>query len=594
MVTAEDGISTNTYVVKVTRLQPEQILPDTGGNSTVNNTFNQVIITSPTQAVNVTVPAGTTSTSSIAYAGLISGGTGTIPQTSINSPLANVQIPAGTVVTGSSNTWDGVIYAPAVSTYNLPAVPGEITTVGLIIEVGSESNSLAFSKGVRLLLPGQAGMRVARVHGSVYKEITSVGSADTQAAGDALPTDGAFKMNTGADMVIWTKAFSRFITFTQTTDLNVAIVASDKDALTADLIKGANQDLAHIMSSLTNPLPATLPGGSAVTWTSSNLAVVSADGQTLSRPVMGMPAPTAMLTATIKKGLITDTKTFNLTVLPLSNQAPTLAAIANQPAICFTPAMQRIALTGISAGPESGQSTSLSVSSNNPNLLSQLSVTSNGSTGTITYMPIPGASGTATITVIAKDNGGTAGSGIDSISRSFTVSINPLPLINISNSAGNTLSKGNTAVLTASGGTGYSWATATGIISGQNTPVLTVRPAVTTSYTVTVINALGCTSSQSITVNVLDDYQALDAMNIMTPNGDGKNDFLVIKNLDYYPEHTLRIFDRTGRVIYQKVNYQNDWDGSFKGSSLAEGTYYYVVDFGAGKTKLKGFVSIVK
>src|SRR5690606_11595289 len=129
--------------------------------------------------------------------------------------------------------------------YDLPVVPGEVTTVGLIIEVGSETNSLSFNKGVRLLLPGQAGMRVARVHGSVYTEITAVGSSDTQAAGDALPADGAFKINAGADLVIWTKAFSRFITFSQATDLNVAIVASDKDALTEDLIKGANTDLNH-------------------------------------------------------------------------------------------------------------------------------------------------------------------------------------------------------------------------------------------------------------------------------------------------------------------------------------------------------------
>ncbi|HEY1060106.1 MAG TPA: cadherin-like beta sandwich domain-containing protein [Daejeonella sp.] len=594
IVTAEDGKSTNTYVVKVTRLQPEQILPDTGGNSTVNNTSNQVLITSPAQAVTVTVAAGTTAAPSISYGNLISGGTGTIPQTSINSPLANVQIPAGTVVTGSNSTWNGVIYAPAVSSYDLPVVPGEVTTVGLIIEVGSETNSLSFSKGVRLLLPGQSGMRVARVHGLVYTEITAVGSSDTQAAGDALPAEGAFKINVGADLVIWTKAFSRFITFTQTTDLNVAVVASDKDALTEDLIKGANTDLNHITTTLTNPLPATLPGGSEVSWTSSNAAIISADGQTLNRPLMGLPNPLVTLTATVKKGLITDTKTFNLKVLPLANLAPTLGPIVNQPAICPAPVLQSIALSGISAGPESGQSTTLSVSSNKPDLLNQLSVTSNGSTGAITYMPVPGASGTAIITVIVKDNGGTEDGGTDAISRSFTVTINPLPSIHISNSAGNSLSKGNTAVLTASGGTEYSWVTQSGIINGQNSAVLTVRPAKTTSYTVKVTSAMGCISSHSITVNVIDDYQALEAMNILTPNGDGKNDYLVIKNLDYYPDHSLRIFDRSGRIIYQKVDYQNDWDGSFEGSPLAQGTYYYVIDFGAGKNRLKGFVSIVK
>jgi gliding motility-associated-like protein len=61
-----------------------------------------------------------------------------------------------------------------------------------------------------------------------------------------------------------------------------------------------------------------------------------------------------------------------------------------------------------------------------------------------------------------------------------------------------------------------------------------------------------------------------------------------------YPNHTLRIFDKAGRVIFTKVNYANDWDGTFNGSYLADDTYFYILDFNQGLHKFKGFVSIVR
>ncbi|MFD0942078.1 MBG domain-containing protein [Pedobacter boryungensis] len=85
----------------------------------------------------------------------------------------------------------------------------------------------------------------------------------------------------------------------------------------------------------------------------------------------------------------------------------------------------------------------------------------------------------------------------------------------------------------------------------------------------------------------------LDANNILTPNGDGINDKLVIKGLGNYPAAKLTIVDREGRTVYQSENYQNDFDGMYKGSPLATDTYYYVLDFGKGMGKIKNFFTIV-
>ncbi|SOD13369.1 MBG domain-containing protein [Pedobacter xixiisoli] len=282
--------------------------------------------------------------------------------------------------------------------------------------------------------------------------------------------------------------------------------------------------------------------------------------------------------------------TINLTDV---NEVPTLAAIANQ-TICYTRTSQNVALTGISAGPETSQTTSLSVASSNANLFDVLSVSGSGTTGTLVYQVKSGAVGTATITVTVKDNGGTANGGIDTYSRAFVITVNALPVVAINSNLGLSVSKGATVQLTATGGTSYSWSTANGIISGQNTAVLTARPSQTTTYTVTATNANGCSETKSITITVQEDYQLISGTNILTPNGDGKNDYLIIRNIDMYPNNEIKIFDVAGRVVYSKKSYNNTWDGMLNGSPLAKGTYYYIIDFGDGKLKKKGFVSIVR
>jgi gliding motility-associated-like protein len=591
VLTSEDGITQKTYTIKVTRLKPEQILTNDAGSATSSDTAKEIVVISPNLPLVITIPAGTTTSTTVAYGDLINAGTGTVPQTSITTPLAKIEIPASTQISASGTSWNGSLLAPNVTSYDIPAKPGIIIKTGLIVEIGSVDFSLSFDKAIRLVLFGEAGKKVSRVHGNTYEEILLTGP-DTHVAGDALPANSSFKVNVGNDLVVWTKGLSRFITFTETEDLDVALVSLDKAALTDDLIIGTNTDLSSITTAIS--LPSTGANGSAIIWTSSNPSVVSADGKTIIRPLFGSGDITVTLSATLTKGLITETKSYTITVLQMPNQAPAMNAIANQ-TLCYTSASQTIALSGINPGPETSQTTVLSVSSTNSSLLSGLSVVAGiGGTAQLRFTPVNTSGGTATLTVTVKDNGGQENGGVDTFIRTFTITINPLPVLNISSNLGTSISKGLTAQLTASGGTSYTWSNAQGIISGQNSPVLTVRPASTTTYTVTVSNPTTCINTYSITINVNDDYQALKVNNILSPNGDGKNDFLVIKNLDMYPNHTLRIFNKAGREIYTKVNYANDWDGTFNGSYLVEDTYFYIVDFGQGLHKLKGFVSIVR
>ncbi|QNR85889.1 gliding motility-associated C-terminal domain-containing protein [Pedobacter riviphilus] len=173
-----------------------------------------------------------------------------------------------------------------------------------------------------------------------------------------------------------------------------------------------------------------------------------------------------------------------------------------------------------------------------------------------------------------------------------TVTVNALPVVSVSSNKGLSISKGDAIVLTATGGTQYSW-TGSDIISGQNTPALTIRPKQSGTYRVTVSNASGCVSDQSIAITVIDDYK-LEASTVVTPNGDGYNDKFIVKNIDYYPNNTLKIFDKAGRILYTKHTYANDWDGTINGSPLSEGTYYYIIDLGSGIGTFKGFINIIR
>ncbi len=77
--------------------------------------------------------------------------------------------------------------------------------------------------------------------------------------------------------------------------------------------------------------------------------------------------------------------------------------------------------------------------------------------------------------------------------------------------------------------------------------------------------------------------------NSFSPNGDGKNDLFVIHNL--YINSQLVIFDRSGRIVFQSNNYQNDWNGNdMTGNKLPTDTYWYVFTSKYIPNPVKGYI----
>src|ERR1051326_3126729 len=116
---------------------------------------------------------------------------------------------------------------------------------------------------------------------------------------------------------------------------------------------------------------------------------------------------------------------FVLSVNPV-NDPPFLDPIADQEINQNAPP-QIINLTGISAGPNETQVLAISAQSSTPGLIPDPSVnyTSPNSAGTLSYAPVPGASGVATITVTVND--GQEQSNL--FSRSFVIGVDSLPII---------------------------------------------------------------------------------------------------------------------------------------------------------------------
>ena len=131
-----------------------------------------------------------------------------------------VEIPAGITISGEGEDWTGIIHLPLIEAIGSvsPTLDSgkDSATASAVIEIGFGDVELTFDKAVRVLIPGEAGKYVGYSRAGTFIRITAVCSADSQAAGDALAATGDCKIDVGNDLVVWTKHFTKFVTYTQT------------------------------------------------------------------------------------------------------------------------------------------------------------------------------------------------------------------------------------------------------------------------------------------------------------------------------------------------------------------------------------------
>jgi hypothetical protein len=180
---------------------------------------------------------------------------------------------------------------------------------------------------------------------------------------------------------------------------------------------------------------------------------------------------------------------------------------------------------------EAGQTVSFIVENNNPSLFSvQPSIAPDG---TLSYTPAPNANGVATVTVVAKDNGGVVGGGDDTSNPvTFTITVTP---VNDCPTAGSQTVSANSGVaksITLGGSDVDGDALQYAVVQAPAHGVLIVQPngAATytsaagysgpDSFTYTVSDGTCVSGAGVVTINVLNANTAPTAKIVATPLDD--------------------------------------------------------------------------
>lgn len=139
--------------------------------------------------------------------------------------------------------------------------------------------------------------------------------------------------------------------------------------------------------------------------------------------------------------------------------------------------------------------------------------------------------------------------------------------------------------------TGIVWSsTGTGLFTPSDTTLYAYYEPSANDFTlpsvvITMTTVGGC---QTLSDDFVIEFTPLVIPNVFTPYpaSPGKNDYFVIPNLPTNSE--LKIWDRWGILVFETLNYQNNWDAA----NLHSETYYYVLN--ARSREFHGWVQVLR
>jgi gliding motility-associated-like protein len=84
-----------------------------------------------------------------------------------------------------------------------------------------------------------------------------------------------------------------------------------------------------------------------------------------------------------------------------------------------------------------------------------------------------------------------------------------------------------------------------------------------------------------------------------TPNGDRVNDTWMITpiaNAQTYSNAVVRVYSKSGQLVFESTGIDEEWDGVFRGSVLPPDVYFFTVDFDNQDAKqvVKGIVTLLR
>ncbi len=299
----------------------------------------------------------------------------------------------------------------------------------------------------------------------------------------------------------------------------------------------------------------------------------------LNPPVAGMPAyatytwatpaantPTATLTSGIKTVTVTDINgCIGATTFTVSSNTPSVTL--SSPDLILCPGDCTILnATGTSSYAPVTYAWSASASTS-----STLSVCYIGTTS-VTITDAQNCTATKTIATVSDVIP------VASFTASPSPSVTPGQVITFTNTS--TIASGTISTNT--------WAFGDGSGSSTSNPTYAYSDAGSFVVTLIVTGTNGCkdTITEIFVVDAI-----LNIPNVITPNGDGINDYLKFKNLEVFSSNTLSIYNRWGKKIYEQENYKNDWNGG----GHTDGTYFLILSVPDAKPQVyQGYFQLFK
>ncbi|MFY9307442.1 MAG: gliding motility-associated C-terminal domain-containing protein [Bacteroidia bacterium] len=167
----------------------------------------------------------------------------------------------------------------------------------------------------------------------------------------------------------------------------------------------------------------------------------------------------------------------------------------------------------------------------------------------------------------------------------FMDNLQPLPVIT---KVSNTLTLNSTYI-------SYQWYL-------NNTPVIyngnqSYNASENGNYYVEVTVNGGCTVRSNILTIDSIETDLVELPNIFSPNGDGINDTFIPTRLAGIKINQIFIFNRWGKLVYNKTNPITLWDGKINNNDSTEGVYYWILEYQDSMEtmgKKTGFVQLIR
>jgi gliding motility-associated-like protein len=129
----------------------------------------------------------------------------------------------------------------------------------------------------------------------------------------------------------------------------------------------------------------------------------------------------------------------------------------------------------------------------------------------------------------------------------------------------------------ASGGNEYTWNPGTNLTATDvNNPTGFYPDVGQFSYHVHIKSIYGCEGDDSINVRVVN-QSALFVPTGFSPNGDGLNERLMPIGIGYRNINYFRVFNRWGQQMFYTTQFDEGWNGTWKGVPQQVGTYFWVL-----------------